>query len=473
MPYIARRSLCLFHGFVKNEQILSMTIRKLLILISFLTVFFDRCTFAQENFELSDCLTYTLNNSPKIKTEQLNQEKETATLYEKKSEFLPQIDAFVNYHHYFNDLPTYIFPPSEGSNLTGMPLSGPYPLQLGLPHNLNTGFELNQTLFDMSFFGNKSLNEHYQSYQDIKLSMAEEEALYQVAILFYQIAVNEEKLKFLDMNLERLSKLQSIVKLQVDQSFASQTDLDKLLVKTANLKSNRKKLGNGIRQQYRYLKLMMGMSQEDEIAIVYDEEESFKAELISLDSETLLEEKMLKEQRELNKLNARRINADYYPRLQAYAAFLFQAQRERFNFLESNQDWYNIHQWGVKLSIPIMRGFEKKNKKEVSEIVDAQLVFGIEQKQEQSRLDFQNAIDELEASREEQESQETNVALAERVYKQSELSYEQGTMLLMDFLDSEATLRESKMMYATALLDTRMAELKILKTSGRLKELLN
>ena len=103
----------------------------------------------------------------------------------------------------------------------------------------------------------------------------------------------------------------------------------------------------------------------------------------------MLEEKMLQEQQTLNKMNAKRIDADYYPKLHAYAAFVFQAQRERFNFLEGNQDWYNIHQWGVKLSVPIMHGFEKRNKKEVSEIVDEQLAFGIEQKQEQNELEFQ------------------------------------------------------------------------------------
>jgi len=182
---------------------------------------------------------------------------------------------------------------------------------------------------------------------------------------------------------------------------------------------------------------------------------------------------MLEEQRELNKMNARKIDAGYYPKLQAYAAFLFQAQRDRLNFFESNQDWYNIHQWGLKLTVPIMRGFEKKNKKEISEIVDAQLAFGLEQKLQQNQLEYKHAIAELEAARDEQVSQQENVALAERVYSQSALSHEQGAMLLMDFLDSEATLRESKMIYATALLDIRLAELKILKASGKLKELVN
>ncbi|MCK5471415.1 MAG: TolC family protein [Cyclobacteriaceae bacterium] len=426
-------------------------------------------TLAQERFDLSDCLMFTLNNSPKLRSEKLSQEKETISLYEQKSSFLPQVDAFLNYYNYFNDLPTYIFPQEEGSNLAGIPLTGPYPVPLGLRHNLNTGFEISQTLFDMNFFGNNAMNQHFQSYQEIKLSMAEEEMLYQVAVLFYQIAINEEKSAFLDMNLERLGKLQSIVKLQADQGFAKQTDYDKLLVKTSNLKSKKNKLNAGIKQQLSYLKLMMGMSREEAFEIQYEENNTW----ISMEKGDILEEKMLEEQRELNKMNAKKINADYYPRLQAYAAFLFQAQRERLNFFESNQDWYNVHQWGLKLTVPIMRGFEKKNKKEISEIVDAQLAFGLEQKQEQGQLEYENAIAELEVTKAEQVSQQENVALAERVYTQSELSYEQGTMLLMDFLDSEATLRESKMIYATTLLDIRLAELKILKASGKLKELVN
>ena len=291
--------------------------------------------------------------------------------------------------------------------------------------------------------------------------------------MFYQIAASKEKDAFLDMNLERLRRIQPVVRLQVDQGFAKQTDYDKLLVKTSNLKSLKNKLNTGIKQQLSYLKLMMGMAQTEDIGIEYTQDSGLNADMLSVEKGELLEEKLLGEQRELLQMNAKKINADYYPKLNAYAAFLFQAQRERVNFFDADQDWYNIHQWGLKLTVPLMRGFEKKGKKEMSEIVDSQLAFGLEQKLALGNLEYQNAIIELEAARIEQVFQYENVGLAERVFEQSELSYEQGTMLLMDFLDSEATLRESKMIYATALLDTRMAELKILKTSGKLKELVN
>lgn len=442
------------------------------LIISFI-IFFFHFGVSQERYDLSECLNYTLINSPKLKAEKLAQEKETLSTFEGKSAYLPHIDGFLNYHNYFNDLPTYIFPQAEGSVLAGEPIQGTYPVPLGLPHNLNTGFEISQTIFDMNFFGSNAFLSHYQSYKEIRLSIAEEEILYQVATLFYQVAINEEKLRFLDLNLERLGKLQSIIQLQVDQGFAKMTDYEKLLVKTSNLKSKKNKLQAGMLQQRRYLQMMMGMPQEEEIQLLFGELESTLMGDTEVVRGELLEERMLNEQRELNRLNNRRINAEYYPRLQAYAAFLFQAQRDRLNFLASGQDWYNVHQWGIRLSVPILRGFEKKTKKELSQIVDSELALGLEQKQELIEVELQNAISSLEIARAEQQMQQENVKLAEKIYRQSQLSYEQGTMLLMDFLDSEATLRESKMMYATAVLDTRMAELKILKASGNLKELVN
>ena len=426
--------------------------------------------YAQDSYDLIECLSYTLENSPKLKSEKLSQEKETFELMEQRSSFLPSIDAYVNYHHYFNDLPTYIFPIQEGSVLAGEQLESPYPVELGLPHNLNTGFEIQQTIFDRNFFGSGALSQRYQSYKSIRLSIVEEDVLYETAVLFYNVAVNQEKLSFLEQNIERLLKLSSIVELQVEQGFAKQTDLDKLMVKTSTLNSKRNKLKSGINQQIGYLKLMMGLSQEDNLELTFGSELN-----IDESNENVaegLQQQLLEEQRELNELNSKRSSSEYLPKLQAFAAFNFQAQRQSVDFFRANRDWYNVHQWGLRLSIPIMRGLEKKNRKEVSQIVDAQIKFGLEQQKKRGQLEYDFAIQEWQTAMEEEQAQKQNVELAERMYQQSQLIYEQGSMLLMDFLDSEATLREAKMMYATTALDTRLAELKILKASGSFRELI-
>ena len=100
-------------------------------------------------YDLKRCITYALENS------YLNQstELEAAELFSeykaKKSKILPQIDFYLGYHNYFNDLPTYIFPSSEGSILSGGSSTGPYPVELGLPHNLNTGIDIADGMKDL------------------------------------------------------------------------------------------------------------------------------------------------------------------------------------------------------------------------------------------------------------------------------------------------------------------------------------
>ncbi len=449
-----------------------LSVKKIFFIISF--ALFTLPLAAQEALDLTSCLKYALRNSPKIKSEALAQRKETEEQKEKTGKFLPQIDAYVDFNQYFNDLPTYIFPQAEGSNLAGQPITGPYPVPLGLPYNLNTGFNISQTIFDANFIGLKSKYRKFDEYHGIKMEIAGDELLYQTAQLFYQIAINKERLDYLDMNLERLAKLQSVVKLQVDQGFAKQTDYQKLIVKTSNLKSKRNKLEAGIRKQISYFKILIGYPQNEALELRFDVDETLILSAALPDSlDQLPETKLLSKQRELNQLNTKRLNANYLPKLKAYAGFLFQAQRESFNFFSSGYDWYNIHQWGIRLDVPIMKGFEKKSYNEISKIVDEQLVFGLEQKEVQIKVEYQSAVEELDAARAELAAQKENLDLAEKIYKQSELGYNQGTILLIDFLDSEAMLRESKMMYATALLDTRLAELKVLKATGGIRKLVN
>ena len=353
--------------------------------------------YAQDSYDLVECLSFTLENSPKLESEKLSQEKETLELMEQRSSFLPSIDAYVNYHHYFNDLPTYIFPVQEGSVLAGEQLDSPYPVELGLPHNLNTGFEIQQTIFDRNFFGGGALSQRYQSYKSIRLNIVEEEVLYETAVLFYNVAVNQEKLRFLEQNIERLIKLSSIVELQVEQGFAKQTDLDKLMVKTSTLNSKRNKLNSGINQQFGYLKLMMGLSQEDNLELRVGSE--LNVDDSGENAGEGLQQQLLEEQRELNELNSKRSSSEYLPKLQAFAAFNFQAQRQSVDFFRANRDWYNVHQWGLRLSIPIMRGLEKKNRKEVSQIVDAQIKFGLEQQKKKGQLEYDFAIQEWQDSK--------------------------------------------------------------------------
>ena len=386
---------------------------------------------------------------------------------------LPQVDAFLDYNQYFSDLPTYIFPPAEGNVISSGSSNGFYPIPLGLPYNLNAGITLTQQVFNMNMFGIGKIKSNYQALDELKLNQAQEEVIYQVALNYYQLASNQEKEKIIQYNLSRLSKIKGLLSVQVQQGFAKETDLQKLVVKTANLNTNDQKLQAGIQQQSGYLKLLIGFSSTDSLRLESDITLSDSVVREDMDQKiNSTEREILERQQQLNALNERHLRADYYPKLQAFANMWFQAQRESFDFLQSGGNWYNLHQWGLRLAVPIMHGFKKQTQLQLAELTNQKLEYGLQQKLAQENVVLKNAEAQLKISMDNYKAQKANVDLAEKLYHQASVGYEQGTLLLSDYLDAEATWRESKMLYITSIYDYKIARLNYLKASGNLMKLL-
>jgi len=183
--------------------------------------------------------------------------------------------------------------------------------------------------------------------------------------------------------------------------------------------------------------------------------------------------RLIKKQRELKILERSNLQAEYYPRLSAFADFQFQAQRDRFNFLDISEVWYPLHLFGVGVQVPIFHGFEKKAKMKLTEVEIAELELNLKQSQDQLSFEFQNARQELANSIAKITEQELNKQLAELVFEQSQLQYKEGVLPLSELLSTEKTLREASTIYQTALLDYKVAELKYLKAQGILRSLLD
>jgi len=430
---------------------------------------------AQHTFDLHDCLNYALEQSPVIEKVLLDQLEEELTNKSHRSELLPHIDAYLDYHNYFSDVPVFVFPEGEGLILSGGTSEGPYPLGLGLPNNLNAGVNVSQIVLDKRFFVGSDLDESASELRDLNVDVAREELVLMVAKNFYQIASNKEKLKIIDYNLERIEKLQAVVALQVQNDFARQSDLDRLNVKRSNLTTNKRRLRSGTEIQTKYLMLLMGMPANDSLTLITDEYDASDPGGLFPEPafDELLQTQVLMKQSELNDLNTKYIRADYWPNLEAFANFRLQAQRSTFNFFEGGQDWYNIHLVGFSLKVPIVNGLEKRNQLELASVRRSKLELGLRQNSQKLNIDYQNAKMVFENSYLALKDLENNLALAQRLYDQSDLEFREGTGLITDLLESESVYREAKVNYTTGLVDFKIAELEYHKARGSLMEFLN
>ena len=128
--------------------------------------------------------------------------------------------------------------------------------------------------------------------------------------------------------------------------------------------------------------------------------------------------------------------------------------------------------WGLSLSVPIFDGFQRRNRLKQRELATKQLILDKETLQYNIEREFGDAREQLLLSSTQIESQKSNMDLAQENYDGIKTSYNEGVANLTELLDSEFALRQAQSNYLNALLQARVAEVSLLKSSGQLSQLI-
>jgi len=87
-------------------------------------------------------------------------------------------------------------------------------------------------------------------------------------------------------------------------------------------------------------------------------------------------------------------------------------------------------------------------------------------------FEYQNALSDLQHKKEILKAQNETVQLWETLYNQTLLQYKESSAGLLDLLETETELRQSKIILNTQLFDYQQAVLKLLQTQGKIRSLL-
>jgi outer membrane protein TolC len=422
------------------------------------------------SYDLKRCISYALANSYLNQSNELEAEERYAEYKSKKSKILPQIDFYLGYHNYFNDLPTYIFPTDEGNILSGGTSTGPYPVGLGLPHNLNTGINIDQLIFDRNFILTDDFNRNLEKLNVLQTQLTRETIIYDVTLNYYKLASLYAKKELLHYNLDRLSRIESLLDIQIENGYARSFDKGKVEINRTQILSGIDQLDAGILQIEGYIKFLMGMPVDSDIDIIVQGIEINPRQIDNEypDNSNTIQEELLDTKIDLYDLEWENIKSDYFLKLKAFARFRVQAQREAFNFFEGNQDWFLINLFGVRLDIPVYQGGKKKKQMEASTVRSSKVKLDKIRLQENLKMQFENSRIELANSLKSIEYNEKNVETAERMYEQTSAMFEEGLIMLTELLEVETTYREAENNLITANYGYKIAELNYLKSTGNL-----
>ena len=140
---------------------------------------------------------------------------------------------------------------------------------------------------------------------------------------------------------------------------------------------------------------------------------------------------------------------------------------------KSYDNWYDYASIGLKLNVPIFSSFRRLSQVKLSAIA-------LDDLREQQRdanlgfeLDHRSADTRLLASTTTVRNDEENLRLAERVFANTNLQYQQGLASLSDLLNADYQLKEARNSWTASLLNRSIAVIDLERSKGTLLAYVN
>lgn len=445
--------------------------KQLTILLLLALLAFPEEGKSQEQYSLNDLLKQAIENSHQVKKAALQQSESALKIKEVIANGLPQVDGNLNYSRM--GIPEISISPE----MIEMLPEEIAPLVSGLSdikalHTTSAGVTVSQLLYSKSFLtGVKQVRKAEELYSYM-LQKTEEDIIHDVSAGYYQVLMNYSNLKVLNDNIANLEKLYQILRLQYENDFVKQTDVSRLKVTLTNLKTQRETLRNGIDVQQRILKIISGVPVEKEITLdtaIVGKIEYQQPVMSEFVLDVLPEYQLLKKQNELAGLQIESDKAAFYPNLAAFGQFTYSSYATEFKF----NDFSNMNTIGLKATIPIFSSGMRKNKVKQSQLKLQQNQEDFDLNRKYLETGYQNSVNSLLSSWSNLQDQQENKALANQVYSQVKLQFDEGMASLTDLLNVESSLLDAENLFNQQLLKYKLAEIELLKATGKLKTLIN
>lgn len=442
-------------------------ISKITLIVAFIG-FAMQGLHAQERYEFSatQAVDYARKNSVMVKNALLEITKQQQSNRATTAAALPQINGSVNVQKNIN-LPVSLVPGEFFGDPPGTYRAFPF----GTEYNGTYGVTAEQLLFDGQVFVGLQARRASIDWRTAQAQVTEEMIKANVYKIYYQLVVGERQITTFDANITRTEKLLSDTRALFQNGFAEKLDVDKVTVNLANLRTEKTKMENTLKTGYIGLKYLMGMPVRSELVLTDTISDDMVKQNLLVDSvryEDRREFQVMQSLEKLARFDIKRYQFMYIPTVSLTGNYSRNAQRNSFDFFKGGRDWFTITFIGLNINVPIFDGFRKDAQIKQARIQLEQtrnqmsdLKNKIDQEVDSSVITIRNAIITLDAQRQ-------NMDLANEVYNQTKVKYDNGLGSNLEITNAEADLRIAQNNYYQALNDAIVARIDYLKAIGKL-----
>ncbi len=372
---------------------------------------------------------------------------------------LPQINASAELQDFLK-IPTSLVP----AEFFGGEQGDFAEIQFGTKYNLTGSLSATQLIFSGTYLvGLKASKTVVELSTNIELK-SEQDIRFDVAEAYHTVLLAKENLKILQDNMANIQKTFDDTQALYDNGLTEQQDVDQIKLNRNQIKINIDNTQRFLEISRQTLNFLIGIDLNREVILT-----DSIANLVKLSNDpAYLDQKpqifthpdylIARSNMEIQDLTLRGNKAAYYPTLSGFFNYQQSAQRNKFNFTDTNQPWYPTSIIGLQLNIPIWSSFQRKARVEQAEIGLEQSQMQLEQTEENLKLSVERAKSNYEKALKTWDNQKESIDLARSINEKTNIKYTEGIASSFELNISETQLLNEQSKYIQAAMDLLTAK---------------
>lgn len=418
---------------------------------------------------LPECVKAGIENNLSLHNARIEIERGRTGLSQNRSRLLPVINGVFQFTDYIK---------SPVNVTTGTLLGNDFPEEStwqtikSMPYNAHAGIQLSMPLYNQTLLAAIDVAKTVEKISSLSYDKAAEELTVQISKVYYMAQASQEQERLTAENIERMEALCDITEALHEQGVVMEVDVNRVRINLQALEAQRDQYGTLHKQQINLLRFLMDVSPEMPLEVTGMATEIAPLHTTGI-SNRLPELLLAEQQKELVKKRIRTIRAGYLPTLSltGYAGAL--GYQERFDhFFHTNastDNWFGNCYFGLSISIPLFDANAKKLQIRQYRYEAKQADNRMELLRKQLEENYTHAQLQLNHAMKVFRTQSESRRQAEQVYNVTAEQYKEGISSMTALLQDEMQLRSAQTACVQALCQCNLAQLELLRLSGKLE----
>lgn len=369
---------------------------------------------------------------------------------------LPQITSNVQY---LNNLDFQVQGVSGNAFNPGGDPNAITTIAFGTKHSMNASATLSQLIFDGSYIvGLQSAKVYLQISENAK-EKTDLEIRELVTNAYGNVLLARESVLIFEKNKTTLEKTLFETNETLKNGLTEEENVEQLQITLTQLNSS---LSNAKKREeiaLNLLKISMGIDINNEVILTekLDDLATSNVDLAVLneqfDANNSIDFKIQKNNEESKRLLLKLERFRALPTIGAQLNYGANTFANRFDFLTTDQKWYNYSNFGVNISLPIFSSFRDRARTQQAKIAFEQAKTQVTETEQRLKLQYQQAKTDYEFSIEQYGASKSNLKLAERIEAKQQVKFKEGLSTSFEFTEAQRQLYTAQQNYLQAMID--------------------